>query len=74
MNAQNIGSLISVNDADEVYKSFAHGANTVSEPEDKESGRSCGVTHPFRNIWWVTRLFRRSEGFLKSVWLSLFDG
>jgi PhnB protein len=47
--------FIYVNDADEVYKrALNNGATTVLEPQDKDYGRSCGVTDPFGNIWWIT--------------------
>jgi PhnB protein len=49
--------FIYVNDADEVYKrALKNGATTVLEPENKSYGRSCGVTDPFGNIWWITSI------------------
>lgn len=47
--------FIYVSDADEIYKkALEHGATTVLAPEHKSYGRSCGVTDPFGNIWWIT--------------------
>jgi PhnB protein len=49
--------FIYVNDADEVYqKALNNGAATVLQPENKSYGRSCGVTDPFGNIWWITSI------------------
>lgn len=49
--------FIYVNDADEVYKrALNNGATTVRKPENKSYGRSCGVTDPFGNIWWITAI------------------
>lgn len=49
--------FIYVNDADEVYKrALSNGATIVLEPENKSYGRSCGVTDPFGNIWWITSI------------------
>ena len=49
--------FIYVNDADEVYKrALNNGATIVLEPENKDYGRSCGVTDPFGNIWWITSI------------------
>lgn|SRR4030095_1208752 len=49
--------FIYVNDADEVYKrALKNGASTVLDPQNKSYGRSCGVTDPFGNIWWITSI------------------
>lgn len=49
--------FIYVRDADEIYKkALEHGATTVLEPENKSYGRSCGITDPFGNIWWITSI------------------
>jgi PhnB protein len=53
----NAGMFIYVGNADSTYKkALATGAVTVpgQEPSDKEYGRTCGVTDPFGNIWWIT--------------------
>ena len=55
----NAGMFIYVDDADISYKrALAAGAVTVKgqEPSDKDYGRTCGVTDPFGNTWWITSL------------------
>ncbi len=47
--------FVYVTDADETYqKAIDNGATTVMEPANQDYGRSCGVTDPFGNIWWLT--------------------
>ena len=47
--------FIYVDDADATYaKAVEHGSTTVMPPADQEYGRSCGVTDPFGNVWWIT--------------------
>ena len=47
--------FVYVENADETYdRSLEHGATTIMEPADQNYGRSCGVTDPFGNIWWIT--------------------
>ncbi|MEO6656060.1 MAG: VOC family protein, partial [Pyrinomonadaceae bacterium] len=47
--------FIYVKDADETYsKAVENGSETVMPPADQEYGRSCGVTDPFGNVWWIT--------------------
>lgn len=53
----NAGMYIHVEDADAIYrKALQAGATTVpgQEPADKEYGRTCGITDPFGNTWWIT--------------------
>ncbi len=53
----NAGMFIYVDDADTTYqKALAAGALTIpgQEPSDQEYGRTCGVTDPFGNTWWIT--------------------
>ena len=53
----NSGMFIYVDNADVSYKkALAAGAVTVKgqEPSDKDYGRTCGVTDPFGNTWWIT--------------------
>jgi uncharacterized glyoxalase superfamily protein PhnB len=55
----NAGMYIHVDDADITYqKALDAGAVTVEgqEPSDKDYGRTCGVTDPFGNTWWITSL------------------
>ncbi len=47
--------FVYVENADETYtKAVENGAETVMPPDDQEYGRSCGVTDPFGNVWWIT--------------------
>jgi PhnB protein len=58
-HVMNAGMLIYVDNADATYKkALAAGAVTVKgqEPSDKDYGRTCGVTDPFGNVWWITSL------------------
>lgn len=58
-NIMNAGMYIHVDDADITYKkALDAGAVTVEgqEPSDKDYGRTCGVTDPFGNTWWITSL------------------
>ena len=55
----NAGMYLHVDDADITYqKALDAGAVTVEgqEPSDKDYGRTCGVTDPFGNTWWITSL------------------
>ena len=58
-HVMNAGMFIYVDNADATYKkALAAGAMTVKgqEPSDKDYGRTCGVTDPFGNTWWITSL------------------
>lgn len=47
--------FVYVDDADATYiKAVDAGSETVMPPADQEYGRSCGVTDPFGNVWWIT--------------------
>lgn len=47
--------FVYVDDADAAYaKAVENGATTVMPPDDQEYGRSCGVTDPCGNTWWIT--------------------
>ena len=49
------GFFIYVPNADQTWKkALEAGATTIDEPSDKEYGRSCGVSDPFGNTWWIT--------------------
>jgi PhnB protein len=56
------GLFIYTDDADATYqKALAAGATTIpgQEPSDKDYGapsRTCGVTDPFGNDWWITSI------------------
>lgn len=47
--------FVYVENADESYaRAVDNGAATVMSPADQDYGRSCGVTDPFGNVWWIT--------------------
>ena len=47
--------FVYVDDADARYKKAVEaGVETIMPPADQEYGRSCGVTDPFGNVWWIT--------------------
>ncbi len=49
------GLFVYVESADETYqKALAAGATSVMDLSDQDYGRSCGVTDPFGNTWWIT--------------------
>ncbi|QRR03443.1 VOC family protein [Dyadobacter sandarakinus] len=50
------GSLfIYVKNADDTYQlALENGATSVMEPADQSYGRSCGITDPAGNTWWIT--------------------
>jgi len=52
---QNANLFVYVPDADETYqKALDNGATSLMELSDQDYGRTCGVTDPFGNIWWIT--------------------
>ena len=52
---QTANMFVYVEDADAIYaKAVEHGSTTVMPPDDQDYGRSCGVTDPFGNVWWIT--------------------
>jgi PhnB protein len=47
--------FVYVDNADETYKkALDHGAISLMELSNQDYGRTCGVTDPFGNIWWIT--------------------
>lgn len=49
------GLFIYVENSDETYKkAIDEGASTVMGLSDQDYGRTCGVTDPFGNTWWIT--------------------
>lgn len=49
------GLFIYVENADETCKkAIDEGATTIMELSDQSYGRTCGVTDPFGNVWWIT--------------------
>ena len=54
---QTANLFIYVDDADETYKkAIASGASSLMELSDQDYGRTCGVTDPFGNVWWITSI------------------
>ncbi|KQS33320.1 glyoxalase/bleomycin resistance/extradiol dioxygenase family protein [Dyadobacter sp. Leaf189] len=53
--AQPANLFVYVENADETYaKALESGATSMMEPADQDYGRSCGVTDPCGNVWWIT--------------------
>jgi PhnB protein len=47
--------FVYVPNADETYKkAIENGASSLMGLSNKEYGRTCGVTDPFGNVWWIT--------------------
>lgn len=52
---QNANLFVYVPDADETYKkALDNGAKSLMGLSDQDYGRTCGVTDPFGNVWWIT--------------------
>jgi uncharacterized glyoxalase superfamily protein PhnB len=53
--------FVYVENADETYnKAVEQGASSVMPPADQDYGRSCGVTDPAGNIWWITSIIKEN--------------
>lgn len=51
------GLFVYVDNADERYKkAIENGAVSLMGLSDQPYGRTCGVTDPFGNVWWITSL------------------
>jgi PhnB protein len=49
--------FVYVDDADEAYhRAIENGATTVMELSNQDYGRTCGVTDPCGNTWWITSI------------------
>lgn len=47
--------FVYVPNADETYqKAIENGAVSLMGLSDQDYGRTCGVTDPFGNVWWIT--------------------
>lgn len=47
--------FVYVENADDSYqKALDHGATSLMELSDQEYGRTCGITDPTGNVWWIT--------------------
>ncbi len=52
---QTANLFVYVDNADHTFKkAIDSGATTVMELSDQDYGRTCGVTDPFGNVWWIT--------------------
>ncbi len=52
---QTANLFVFVDNADETYqKALNHGAVSLMGLTDQHYGRTCGVTDPFGNVWWIT--------------------
>lgn len=57
---QTANLFVYVDDADATYKkAIESGATTVIELSNQDYGRSCGVTDPLGNVWWITSVNKR---------------
>jgi PhnB protein len=54
---QTANLFVYVSNADETYKkALENGATNLMELSDQDYGRTCGITDPFGNIWWITSI------------------
>ncbi len=54
---QTANLFVYVPDADEAYqKAVQAGAETIMPLSDQDYGRTCGVTDPTGNVWWITSI------------------
>ena len=52
---QTANLFVYVDSADETYqKAMNSGATTLMELSNQDYGRTCGVTDPLGNVWWIT--------------------
>ena len=55
--AHNANLFIYVDNADETYhRALEKGAQSKMELSDQDYGRTCGVTDPCGNTWWITSI------------------
>jgi PhnB protein len=54
---QNAHLFVYVEDADKSFQAAKdNGAEVMTELSDQDYGRTCGVTDPTGNVWWITSL------------------
>jgi uncharacterized glyoxalase superfamily protein PhnB len=54
---QTANLFVYVENADRTYSKAIHaGAETLMGLSDQSYGRTCGVTDPFGNVWWITSI------------------
>jgi PhnB protein len=52
---QTANLFVYVPNADDTYAAaLSAGATVVMAPSTQDYGRTCGVTDPYGNIWWIT--------------------
>jgi uncharacterized glyoxalase superfamily protein PhnB len=52
---QTANLFVYVDNADDTYNiALQNGATSVNEPSDQSYGRTCGVSDPNGNVWWIT--------------------
>ncbi|OMQ10550.1 VOC family protein [[Flexibacter] sp. ATCC 35103] len=52
---QTANLFVYVPNADETYKkALDNGATNLMGLSDQDYGRTCGVTDPYGNVWWIT--------------------
>ncbi|KQB43582.1 VOC family protein [Flavobacterium aquidurense] len=52
---QTANLFVYVPNADETYKkALENGATNLMGLSDQDYGRTCGVTDPYGNVWWIT--------------------
>jgi len=52
---QTANLFIYVDNADQAFKkAIDAGSTVVMELSDQDYGRTCGVSDPFGNVWWIT--------------------
>lgn len=57
---QTANLFVYVDNADDTYnRAIGNGSSTVMELSNQDYGRTCGVTDPFGNVWWITSLKKK---------------
>lgn len=59
---QTANLFVYVPNADDAYKkALENGAESLMELSDQDYGRTCGVTDPFGNVWWITSISNKEN-------------
>jgi uncharacterized glyoxalase superfamily protein PhnB len=54
---QTANLFVYVENADKAYNTaLENGATSLMELSDQSYGRTCGVTDPVGNVWWITSM------------------
>lgn len=57
---QTANMFVYVDNADATFqKALDNGATVVMDLSDQDYGRTCGVSDPFGNVWWITSVADR---------------